>query len=1078
MSEDTNDFIEPDADEAEAKTVATILKELSISSEKEEWLSNLFPQEAVIEQPDDFKRDFQELIKWIDELDPSAFKPLSLFDRIITKYLYYFDEDRLLNERKKILPELFTEKEGGKPQVFKHCVEYILDHIRYCAKKNTTFSEAYQQKLREIRADSFFEERALYYVQLVFQNLPKRTAANEKPPKPEEIDSFLDFSEVDFFNAATYSVRLVAELEEIPENELYIDYPRGLERRFSIFTFPFIVCGREMYNCINKALRLRFFTLLGYKCSADDIAQLDIPNWNEKNYIHEIFYSLAFTLSHDSQEMSMLILNKIFEGVHAYDIPYIFFECIQSNHSPIYGALLKQNNFYLVKDGHIDLIKPIRSILEYFDWVYVEAPKTIYKTDFDECFFFLDYLKNLSLSAPENKLALFQEMSFLSTRHNGHNLPDRFRSFRDKNIIDVLDSIAWESARNEWSSQEWQKKADPLKKEFIDVIAKGAAAYPVKSFLPFKNGQTTMPVESNEYEIDILRSYCEIVASNNNYEDVLFLAQFWFSNFNFDFPGLPISSGKVYSKFIRSEDFLYEKVFLRFINNEDFVCRYLSIPQEAGEEFSEVGQYWVEYYLACLIGHKNNPKKDIFDAAFQELKHKNFIFSEQMSGFIQSNKTLDTLLKEETYSSSLNVLNKKARLFLGGLCAALDDVRYDSILEKTHDTGDQFSLYLIKHRYTTHKEIVPQNYLEFLFGLKNPSRTTREGEFYPLELIREACRNGVLTKQTVLEKVSEYIDKHRKALIGSNEIEGLISYFGAQKALFMRFNERAVQENDDSYTELSVFLRLRSYFPDEIDTMLEKHTENINTLIIRCSKMLNVLKRYVERNEFPEDEQIFYYDYVRPASDFIWERTDNIWKTLKPLLMAFRAYKGPLLNGSLRGFSPLFEFITFFFRIEDKEKLKELRYDMANDFIEYLKPLNPDKEKRQSENYTPIERDAEGFDTSFTEPSPYWRYAYIRALGDLSVRNDKRGHPFYAILKKISGRDPEKKADGDPSEKVRKAADKVMNELNAIRKGYSGNNHKKSLYEAFWWLRQAHMLSLGEKVDSKEALELRIKEWR
>jgi hypothetical protein len=99
-------------------------------------------------------------------------------------------------------------------------------------------------------------------------------------------------------------------------------------------------------------------------------------------------------------------------------------------------------------------------------------------------------------------------------------------------------------------------------------------------------------------------------------------------------------------------------------------------------------------------------------------------------------------------------------------------------------------------------------------------------------------------------------------------------------------------------------------------------------------------------------------------------------------------------------------------------------------------------------------------------------------MGDLSVRNDKRGHPFYAILTKIFQGDPEIKAEKDSSERVRKAAEKVSKKLNEIRRGYSGNNHKKCLFEAFWWLRQAHMLSLGVKIEEKEAKDLRIKEWR
>jgi hypothetical protein len=159
--------------------------------------------------------------------------------------------------------------------------------------------------------------------------------------------------------------------------------------------------------------------------------------------------------------------------------------------------------------------------------------------------------------------------------------------------------------------------------------------------------------------------------------------------------------------------------------------------------------------------------------------------------------------------------------------------------------------------------------------------------------------------------------------------------------------------------------------------------------------------------------------------------------------------------------------ITSFFMIEDQEKLKELRYDMANDFAEYLKPT---KYERQAEKYTQTERETEGFNPFYKEPSPYWRYAYVRALGDLGIKTHKGGHFFHKILEKVSEK--------DPSEDVKSAAKKVMEELDSIRRKYSGAYHKKCLFEAFWWLKQAHMFSLGGKVDSKKANDLRIREWR
>ena len=61
---------------------------------------------------------------------------------------------------------------------------------------------------------------------------------------------------------------------------------------------------------------------------------------------------------------------------------------------------------------------------------------------------------------------------------------------------------------------------------------------------------------------------------------------------------------------------------------------------------------------------------------------------------------------------------------------------------------------------------------------------------------------------------------------------------------------------------------------------------------------------------------------------------------------------------------------------------------------------------------------------------------------------------------------------------VRKIAEKTAKELGGMRKGMVGGSSKKCLYEAFWWLRQAHLLSLGMEIDQSAALKTRIAEWR
>jgi hypothetical protein len=143
---------------------------------------------------------------------------------------------------------------------------------------------------------------------------------------------------------------------------------------------------------------------------------------------------------------------------------------------------------------------------------------------------------------------------------------------------------------------------------------------------------------------------------------------------------------------------------------------------------------------------------------------------------------------------------------------------------------------------------------------------------------------------------------------------------------------------------------------------------------------------------------------------------------------------------------------------------------MANDFADYLKPLKPKEAERHAENYTEHEMAKQGFALHYKEPSAFWRYAYVRAIVDLGVKTDGRGHFLHETLKKT--------AINDPSEIVRKAAVKADQKLNSWRDGSNGSEHKRRLYEAFWWLRLAHLYSLGIDINEAAAKRLRIREWR
>jgi len=1066
------DFIEPDVQQT--VPVSVVLNKSSVSHENKEWVySLLLKNEIPSELQSDFEYYLEELVKKSGEAGSSSFKAFFLFYYyrlyypdygILSLLSDYFDKDKLSLERIKILPELFTQKQNDKPEIFQAYVVNILDGIRNYAKKDTNFSAAYQKKLQEIRASSSFIERIIYYIKLIFQNLLKHTYKEcEKLPTQEIFDSLLDFWEEDFLNMP-YSIKLVAALEGIPENELYVKYfpPGKLIPKYNILAFPFIVCGKELYTCIHITVELFLskISVLPFSISTDEIAQIKIPRWNENNYIHEFFLNFAYKLERitNNKASSMLILDKIFDGVNAVDIPYIFFEHIENHVNSIYGVLLKS--------GFSDVIEPIRTVLEYLDRALTEDTNYPHKIYFEKSRLFLDYIDKISHSAPEDKIELFKELCFKRAGGNHHFQTGRYWGLGERTIKDTLDRIAQKIIRGEMIFPERKKEANDLYEEFVDVIAKGAVKYPVELFL--SEGQINIP---NDYGLFVIKRYFEKLEIKN-IKDALFVSEFWFNYFYLEQPFFSsvISLSYRYSSRLEEEGpFFYKNVFCKFIDNEDFICRFLSIPQNSSSASS-----LAVYCLACWVLYqfnKNESMSDVFMKASMLLNDEKITFHDKIAEFIMSYKIPDRLLG--------NGYGNEARRFLFYLTAALGGEQYQNILKEFYCAEEHFPLYYIRYKYS-HENFIPEEFLDFLFSLENQSLRGNKNEIYNLELIQEACKKGVLKKRIVLEKVSDYIKKNRKILFISSEIKKFITFFfietegsetyEEQTFFFTLFCDRAVQENEDSFTELYLFFRIFRDF--HIDTILEKHTDINNLLVTRCCKILNNFRRNIEQKEFPDDKYNYLNDYIFPASNFVWERTGNIWKALKPLILAFRASKDILLNESLCNIPnnisiSLLNMITSFFRIEDDEKLKELRYDMANDFAEYLKPA---KNERQAEKYTKKERETEGFALSYTEPSPYWRYAYVRALGDLSIKTDKRGHYFQKILENVSEK--------DPSEDVKSAAKKVMEELDSIRKGYSGANHKKCLFEAFWWLKNAHMLSLGGKVDSKKALEQRNKEWR
>jgi hypothetical protein len=136
--------------------------------------------------------------------------------------------------------------------------------------------------------------------------------------------------------------------------------------------------------------------------------------------------------------------------------------------------------------------------------------------------------------------------------------------------------------------------------------------------------------------------------------------------------------------------------------------------------------------------------------------------------------------------------------------------------------------------------------------------------------------------------------------------------------------------------------------------------------------------------------------------------------------------------------------------------LQQLREEFAKFCIGRLRT----KTKNQNSNYT---------DEDFVEPRPAWRRCYVQALAALRVNPGGRAHRTLFWLSK-----------NDPDETVRDFAQRAHKQVRHLDRQKpnldEGASPRRPLFEAFWWLRQAHLLTLGEEIDEPGALRTRRKE--
>ncbi len=198
------------------------------------------------------------------------------------------------------------------------------------------------------------------------------------------------------------------------------------------------------------------------------------------------------------------------------------------------------------------------------------------------------------------------------------------------------------------------------------------------------------------------------------------------------------------------------------------------------------------------------------------------------------------------------------------------------------------------------------------------------------------------------------------------------------------------------------------------------------------------------------------------------------WKRLKALLLAFTEMAVPAVASDLRPWSeadreppphphnkiPLWIEIAMYPQnlrdeLEKDPYLRDLREEFAIFCLGRLKTKS-----NETSGYT---------DDDFVEPRPHWRRCYVQALAALRVNPGGRTHRTVFWLLK-----------NDPDDEVRDLAKKAHRRIRHLDRGKpnldAGASPRRPLFEAFWWLRQAHLLTLGREIDADGAMRTRRRE--
>lgn len=298
--------------------------------------------------------------------------------------------------------------------------------------------------------------------------------------------------------------------------------------------------------------------------------------------------------------------------------------------------------------------------------------------------------------------------------------------------------------------------------------------------------------------------------------------------------------------------------------------------------------------------------------------------------------------------------------------------------------------------------------------------------------------------------------------------------------------EKEIDSGQTRSSLLQAWWRLSRIIYSQTMGGLEPDTELRNRLVQSAARHIGILRSILRdapevfENEEDEDSAETVYDFYAEGF-YILQNFATPWKCLKPLLLAFTEMTRQAVTSDLRFFPelgeeeklphPYYQVPSWVAMTMYSENLrKELGKDpylqgLREEFAKFCLARLKTKKKRDvssagKQSYT---------NEDFVESRPSWRQGYVQALAALRVNPGGRAH---RTLFWLSQNDPNK-----TTRALAKRAHKQVRHLDRKKPNLDdGASPRRPLFEAFWWLRRAHLRTLGVEIDQARAMRTRRRE--